>query len=265
MNPPGQYPPGLIITSQHTHNKQSPPTIYSIYGHSEGRHTGASCERSHSQGNSWMKLWPQRWRMWMILHIVEEWDWILMSWITYLVGVLITCCASVVMWWLLESGNGEEKRAYLYSSSRKAFQSETVVDVLWCCGWHGESGGVSVRDILVMAKAEDEGRRRRGMIVYMFRYFFFEWWGWTKESFTPVLPHGPRRGRWGLWMCWCGLKNYYFRFIQNMSSCWTKSLFVQSFSGHVITHNSVSSTQLNCNPCLIYCRCCREIFIAKLS
>jgi hypothetical protein len=54
----------------------------------------------------------------------------LMGWITYLVGVLLSCCASVVMWWLLESGNGEEKRAYLYSSSRKAFQSETIGDVL---------------------------------------------------------------------------------------------------------------------------------------
>lgn len=78
------------------------------------------------------------------------------------------------MWWLLESGNGEEKRAYLYTASRKAFQPETIEDVLWCCGRHGGRDGVSVRDIFGDGgggggrKEEEE----EGGCVYVSIFFF---------------------------------------------------------------------------------------------
>lgn len=57
----------------------------------------------------------------------------LLGWIvlrTHPVGVVLSCCANVIVLWFLESGVGEKKRPYLYTTPPKAFQSETV-DAGW--------------------------------------------------------------------------------------------------------------------------------------
>lgn len=54
----------------------------------------------------------------------------LLNFLTYLVGVLFSCCANVIVKWFLENGNGGKKRPYLYTSPPKTFRSETIANVL---------------------------------------------------------------------------------------------------------------------------------------
>lgn len=108
-----------------------------------------------------------------------------------MVSELIFCCVSVVVFWIVESGNGEEMRAYLYTPSRKAFQSKTVEDVLRCCGRHGRRDGVSVRDIF--SEGEGGGGKKEeeeGGCVYVSSFSLSD-----RDGQRGFLPLSYRTGR----------------------------------------------------------------------